>query len=345
MSLSENRKIRFGIIGTGKITGWFLAGASQDERFEPVAICSRSLERAQEFAALHNLPLTFTSVEDMAKCDDIDAVYIASPNSEHAWQAIECMRGRKHVLCEKPMASNAAQCEAMIDAARANGVVLMEAMIATMNPNFDILRRNLPRIGKVRRYFASYCQYSSRYDSYKNGELPNAFNPELSNGAVMDIGIYTIYPMVALFGEPDSVQASGIVLDSGVDGQGAVNFTYPDMNATVLYSKIANSYLPSEIEGEDGNLTADRIQTIRNLEFTARPVANSGRGSTIDRENIGVGLDHDVYYYETREFIDVIFSGRVESEINSHANSLGTLRVIDEIRRQLGVEFPADVSR
>lgn len=76
----------------------------------------------------------------------------------------------------------------------------------------------------------------------------NAFRPELSNGAMMDIGIYTVYPMVVLFGRPKKIDASGIVLSSGADGQGAVNFEYEGMNATVLYSKIANSSLPTEIQ-------------------------------------------------------------------------------------------------
>ena len=79
----------------------------------------------------------------------------------------------------------------------------------------------------------------------------NAFKPELSNGAMMEIGICAVYPMVVLFGRPKKIDASGIVLSSGADGQGAVNFEYEGMNATVLYSKIANSSLPTEIQVEE----------------------------------------------------------------------------------------------
>lgn len=81
----------------------------------------------------------------------------------------------------------------MIEAARRYGVVLMEAMIATLNPNFRIVREQLPRLGTIRRYFASYCQYSSRYDKFREGVVLNAFDPSLSNGAMMDIGVYTVY--------------------------------------------------------------------------------------------------------------------------------------------------------
>lgn len=241
-------KIRFGMVGTGFIADWVLAGARQDARFEAVAICSRTQERADAFAAKHGIPHTFTLLEEMAASPLVDAVYIATPNFLHASQSILCMRHGKHVLCEKPLASNAREARQMVAVARECGVTLMEAMISTLNPNFRVVQEYLPRLGTIRRYFASFCQYSSRYDKFRQGIVLNAFNPELSNGAMMDIGVYTVYPMVALFGRPLGVEAQGIVLSSGADGQGVVNFRYEGMNATVLYSKIANSSLPTEIE-------------------------------------------------------------------------------------------------
>ena len=100
-------KIRFGVVGTNFITDWVIAGAKQDERFELAAVCSRTQERANEFAAKYDIPYTFTSLEEMAASPLIDAVYIATPNYLHAAQSIFCMKHGKHVLCEKPMASNA----------------------------------------------------------------------------------------------------------------------------------------------------------------------------------------------------------------------------------------------
>lgn len=335
-------KVRFGMVGTSFIADRVLAGARQDGRFEAAAICSRRQQTADAFAAKHGIPHTFTSLEEMARSPLIDAVYIASPNALHASQSILCMSCGKHVLCEKPLASNAREARAMIQAARRYGVVLMEAMIATLNPNFRIVREQLPRLGTIRRYFASYCQYSSRYDKFREGIVLNAFDPSLSNGAMMDIGIYTVYPMVALFGRPQAIQAQGIVLSSGVDGQGAVNFRYEGMNATVLYSKIADSRLPAEIEGEEGTLLLDAIQDMRRVTCFARAKAGPGLGSEAVGEAVGVEPDRDRYYYEIAEFIDLIEQDRLESEINSHENSLITLEIIDEVRRQLGVVYPAD---
>lgn len=335
-------KIRFGVIGTNFITDWVIAGAKQDERFELVAVCSRTQERANEFAAKYDIPYTFTSLEEMAASPLIDADYIATPNYLHASQSILCMKYGKHVLCEKPMASNAYEVKQMIAASRQYGVTLMEAMKPTLTPNFRVLREALPKAGVIRRYFASYCQYSSRYDKFKEGIVLNAFKPELSNGAMMDIGVYTVYPMVVLFGRPNKISASGVVLSTGTDGQGAVNFEYEGMSATVLYSKIANSSLPTEIEGEDGNFMLDKINQINRVTWQARPVVSSGKGPLTPVEDISAITDKDEYYYEVAEFINLVQAGKLESEVNSHENSLITIEIIDEVRRQLGVSFLAD---
>lgn len=336
------KKIRFGVVGTNNISDWVIAGGRQDERFELVAVCSRTQERADEFATKHGIPHTFTSLEEMANSPLIDAVYIATPNYVHAEQSILCMNHGKHVLCEKPFASNAREVRQMIEAARKNKITLMEAMISTLNPNFGIVKERLKDLGTIRRYFASYCQYSSRYDKFKEGIILNAFKPELSNGAVMDIGIYTIYPMVALFGKPQKIEAQGIVLHTGADGQGAVNFQYEGMNATVLYSKIANSSLPTEIEGEAGNLLLDKIHITNTVDFIPRQVTAQGKEQENRHQSVGVPLNKSEYYYEMAEFMNLIEQGKQESTINSWENSLTTIEIIDEIRRQLGVHYPAD---
>ncbi len=335
-------KIRFGVVGTNFITDWVIAGAREDARFELAAVCSRTKERAEEFAAKHNIPHIFTSLEEMAASDKVDAIYIASPNYAHAEQSILCMNHGKHVLCEKPMAANAHEARRMVECSRKNGVTLMEAMKSTLSPNFLAAKENLNRIGTPRRYFASFCQYSSRYDKFKEGVVLNAFRPELANGAMMDIGVYTIYPLVVLFGKPQAINAQGVVLSSGVDGQGAVNMQYDGLNATVLYSKIANSQLPAEIEGEDGNILIDRIQTPIDVRFYPRQAPASGHEKRAEGELLSQPEEHNEYYYEVKEFIDLIEQGRVESEINSHENSITTLEIIDEVRRQLGVSYPAD---
>ena len=344
MTENKSPNIRFGIVGTNFITDWIIAASKQEARFELVAVYSRTQETADAFADKYQIPHTFTSLEAMAKSDLIDAVYIASPNFLHAQQSILCMQHGKHVLCEKPLASNAREARMMIDAAKKYQVTLMEAMKPTMTPNFSVVLDNLHRIGKLRHYFSSYCQYSSRYEKFKAGIPVNAFDPTLSNGAIMDIGVYTIYPMVVLFGKPEKIKAQGIKLETGADVFGTVSFEFENgMNATVIYSKVSDSVLNTEIQGESGNILLDRINLIKKVTYIRGGLASMGKGMMSEPKDLSVETDKDEYYYEIKAFIDLVLEGKAESTINSLQNSLITLEIMDEIRRQLGVVFPADV--
>jgi scyllo-inositol 2-dehydrogenase (NADP+) len=325
--------LRFGVIGTNWITESFINAASVVEGFTLSAVYSRTEEKAKEFAEKNGAEHIFTDVEKMAASDMIDAVYIASPNSFHAEQAITLMNHGKHVICEKPIASNVKELESMVAAAKENRVLLMEAMRSTVMPNFKSIQENLHKIGPVRRYFASSCQYSSRYDKYKEGSVLNAFNPKFSNGSMMDIGIYCLYPMVVLFGKPDSVKANGLLLESGVDGEGSILLDYEDKDAVVMYSKISNSYVPSEIQGENGSILIDHIQDMSKIEIRYKD------GST---EDITVKQDKPKMYYEAKEFMDLVKNDELESKVNSHANSLAVMEIMDEARKQIGLVFPAD---
>lgn len=325
--------IRFGIIGTNWITERFIQAAKEAEGFKLTAVYSRTQDKADDFAAKHGIAHTFTDLEAMAVSEELDAVYIASPNSFHAKQAVLFMSHGKHVLCEKPAASNSKELQLMIDAANQYNIVFMEALKSTLLPSFQSVLEHLPEIGKVRRYYANYCQYSSRYDAYKSGEVLNAFNPIYSNGALMDLGIYCIYPLVVLFGQPNGIQANGMLLDSGVDGQGSVIARYDGMEAVVTYSKISNSSVPSEIQGEEGSIVIDSISDPQKIEIRYR----DGRIQDISRP-----ADRETMYYETREFINLIRNGKQQSPINSHANSLAVMAILDEARKQQGLVYPAD---
>jgi predicted dehydrogenase len=325
--------IRFGIIGTNWISEAFIKAAKHTGEFALTAVYSRNDKTAKHFAAKYGALHIFTDIHAFAVSETFDAVYIASPNSLHSEQAMLCMGEGKHVICEKPIASNTYELQEMIEAAAANNVVLMEALKTTLLPNFLAIQQHIHKIGKIRRYTASYCQYSSRYDKYKEGIVLNAFKPELSNGSLMDIGIYTIYPMVALFGRPVDIQANAYMLDSGVDGQGSILFKYPDMDAAVTYSKIANSYLPSEIQGEDGTIIIDKIHTPEKVVIKYKDGYE---------EDISIPQKEDSMFYEADEFISLIKSGKRESSINTHSVSMTTLEIIETARKQFGLIYPSD---
>ncbi|QDP39246.1 Gfo/Idh/MocA family protein [Radiobacillus deserti] len=325
--------VRFGVIGTNWITESFLDGARQLEDFLVTTVYSRSEEKAKEFAEKHGATHTYTDLDEFAESKEFDAVYIASPNSFHAEQAILCMNHGKHVIIEKSIASNAKEVERIMEASKNNGVVAMEALKTTFLPNFQTIQENLHKLGPIRRYFASYCQYSSRYDAYKEGTILNAFNPKFSNGSLMDIGVYCTYPMVALFGKPKKLLASSLLLESGVDGQGSIMFEYEAMSGVIMYSKISNSYVPSEIQGEKGSMLIDNFNSPTHVEIRYK----DGTVEDITREQVD-----NTMYYEAKAFLETIQSGKKESDVNTLERSLITSQLLEEARKQTGVVFPAD---
>lgn len=329
----SDRVIRFGVIGTNNITEWFLQGAANVKEFVLTAVYSRSEEKGKAFAKKYNVKNIFTDLEEIAKSDVIDAVYIASPNALHAEQTILFLNHKKHVLCEKAFASNVKEVQKMIETAKKNNVILMEAMKTEETPTFKAVKENLHRIGKVRRYFGCYCQYSSRYDKYKEGVILNAFKPELSNGALMDIGVYCIHPMVNLFGKPKELKANAIMLASGVDGEGSILFKYEDMDGIAIYSKITNSNLSSEIQGEDGNIIIEKINKFEKAKIIFR----DGREEDLSQDHI-----EDDMCYEIEKFIALIKEDDTESSYNSLQISQWVMEIMDEVRKQIGLVFPAD---
>lgn len=325
--------IRFGVVGINWITDEFIKGASLIDDFKLNAIYSRTDEKAKSFAAKYFVENIFTDLNKMAKSPVIDAVYIASPNSLHAEQSILFLNNKKHVLCEKPLASNSKEVMKMISTAKDNKVLLMEAMKSTFLPNFIAVKANLHKIGKIRRIIANFCQYSSRYDGYRQGKQFNIFNPTFSTGSLMDLGVYCAYPIISLFGNPINIMASCVMLETGVDGQGTVCLKYDDMEAVVIHSKITDSAIPSEIQGENGCIVIDKISVPQKVAIHYR----NGKIEDISQPQIKEDM-----YYEAKEFINIIKKGKDQSNINTHDLSLSVMKVLDRARKQTGVVFPAD---
>ncbi|MBL5828613.1 Gfo/Idh/MocA family protein [Serratia fonticola] len=323
--------IRFAVVGTNWITERFIDAAHESGKMRLTAIYSRKLEQAQAFGANYPVEHFFDSLEALAQSDVIDAVYIASPNSLHCQQSLLFLSHKKHVICEKPLASNLREVGQLVACARENQVVLFEAFKSAHLPNFLILQQALPKIGKLRKAFINYCQYSSRYPRYLAGENPNTFNPHFSNGSIMDIGYYCVASTVALFGAPQTVLASATLLDTGVDAHGSVCLNYGDFDVVISHSKVSNSDIPSEIQGEEGTLVIEKISEAQGVVLTPR-----GENSQVltQPQHINTML------YEAQVFAELVEKRQVEHV--GLENSLIVASLLTEIRRQTGVVFPAD---
>ena len=326
----ETDMIRFGMIGTGKIAEKFWQANRYGKDFELTAVYSRTLERARQFGFQKGQLQYFDDLEAFANSDCIDAVYVASPNCCHYEQVMTLLKAGKHVLCEKPMASNLEQAQEMFAEAEKQNLILLEGMRSIYAPSFQKMIPYMETLGTIRRATLQYCQYSSRYDNYKRGIVENAFKPELSNGALMDIGVYVVSCMIRLFGAPKSIKASGVKLHNGVDGAGTILMEYPDMIGEAIYSKITDSAMPSQIQGEDASMLIQEIENVKDLRIVRTGVVQSIQFEQSD----------NILNYETQEFIKMIKTGMGWEK--SKEITLETMKVLDEARKQLHIVFPAD---
>ena len=176
-----------------------------------------------------------------------------------------------------------------------------------------------------------YCQYSSRYDSFKEGIIENAFNPIFSNAALMDIGVYCVHPMVHLFGRPQSITASSVFLDNHMEGIGTVIMNYGNMLGEVRYSKITDSAEPSEIQGENATMLIWQIQDTKKIELKYR----NG-----DKEIYEIAKKDNNMYYEILRFIELVKSDQGLEESKEYLkDSVLAMEIMDQVRDITGISF------
>lgn len=324
--------VRFGIVGTGPFAAIFIKSALLHPQFQLGAVYSRSLQSAAKFAAPFGAPTLYHDYAAMLADPSLDAIFVATPIALHYGQVMAALAAGKHVLCEKTIAANSHHLSQMLTEADARGLVLMEAMKSTLMPNFQVIEQNLHKVGRLRRLTLNYCQYSSRYQRFLNGEQINVFDPAMCGGALMDIGVYCVHPMVRLLGMPQRITASAIKLSNGVDGAGSITATYDSgIIAELIYSKIADSCLSSEVQGEDGSLIINSVNTPTAISLIPR-----GGGA----QDLSVPqLPHEQnMLYELQGFIAAIGG----APHPNRQDTVNALRVMDEARRQTGIVFEAD---
>lgn len=326
--------IRIGTVGTSKITEKFLTAAAESRKIHYGAAYSRSLEKARAFGQKFGAEKYYDSLEEMAEDRELDAVYIASPNFLHFEQTMLFLKAGKHVLCEKSLASNSWEAEQMIRYAEEHHTVLLEAMRPVFDPGYGAIEENICKLGTIRQTKFWFGRYSSKYDDFLEGKSPNIFKPEYSAGALMDMGVYCVHPLVGLFGMPERIQSSGVKLCNGIDGNGMILGTYPNMIAEISYSKISNSQLHSEIQGELGTMVIADIDSPREVKI----FYHNGK-----EEAFEIPACENNMVYEAAVFAEAIEDG---TDIGKyHEISLQAMRLMDEARKQQGIIFPADNNR
>lgn len=263
--------MNFATIGSGKIVKNFLEAARKLPDFHYAMAYSRSMETAEKLKNEYGADYAVCSLSDIADSDKVDAVYIASPNSLHFSQAKMMLLSGKHVLCEKPACTNARQLRILERIADESSLLFMEALRHIYDPAASVIKENLTKLGSLRYADIHYMQYSSRYDKLKAGIVENAFKKELSNGALMDIGIYCTSLAAYLFGEPEDIKSMSQSLSTGADGEGCAMLSYEDgLLLQMSWSKICDDLSPSRITGEEGTMLIDSIANPNKVEIEYR---------------------------------------------------------------------------
>ena len=291
------------------------------------------MKKAEKFAGIHGAEKAYNSLDMLSADPEVEAVYVATPNHMHYEQVMKLLNAGKHVLCEKSLASNHREAEEMFQLAYEKKLVLLEAMRTAFDPGMEVIKKSLNRIGEIRKATFIYCQYSSRYDSFKEGKEHNIFSRECSAGALMDIGVYSIHTLLDLLGKPDTICGFSVKLRGEIDGAGTILAKYPDKIAEVSYSKITDSLLPNEIQGEKGVLQFwGNINSPENVKIIFR----DGKEETLYHRET-----ENAMKYELEHFLKMI-DGK-ESAVRHTQRSLNALELMDEMRKQCGISFPADI--
>ena len=325
--------MKFGIVGSNFVSDFFMNASKLVDDVEVVAICDINEKMGRDFAEKYGIENFFTSYEEMAESGLIEAAYLAVPNGLHKDLSCYFLNRKIPVLCEKPFGSNVDEVKEMVECARENNTYLQDAIIPLYTENFLRTKEALPRIGRLRRAIICYGKYSSRYDAYLRGENPTTFRRDLSNGSTMDLGVYAISDAIGLFGLPNKVYASGILLESGVDALGTAVFTYDDFEVVLMHSKVTDTIITSEFQGEEGNIHVDLLSRFNEVWLTDR--------KSQTKEKISVDTE-DGMSWEIKDFVENVKAGRIESTKVPHQLSIDIHEVMTECRRQMGVIYPAD---
>ncbi len=325
--------MRFGTIGTGPIADTFYTAAAACPGFEPDAVYSRSRERALQFAVKYGCNRAYDDLAAFMASPRIQAVYVASPTSLHFAHAKAALQSGKHVLCEKPAATNSRELAELLAVAKEHNVLFLEASRHLFAPSFSILREQMQTLGPIRRVSFVYNQYSSRYDKFKAGVVENAFDPSFSNGALMDIGVYCVQLLIALFGPPAQVSSGAVKLENGLDGQGSILASYAGMLAELSYSKISDAVAPSVIQGENGALTFGLMIAPPSVTVVRRGGGVAELECRQKENNLNFEID---------AFLHMARSPHGAEAARWHAVSQQSMALMDEVRAQQGIVFPGD---
>jgi predicted dehydrogenase len=324
-------EFRWGILSTGGIATAFARDLSYLNNHVVAAVGSRNLQSAQDWAIEFPGCRAHASYEDLVNDPDIDAIYVSTPHTFHAENAILALNAGKPVLCEKPFAVNAHEARAMKAAAVANGVALMEAMWTRYLPHIHTVREILAS-GIIGTVVAVEADHGQRLADYAN---PRHWEPELGGGALLDLGIYPVSFAHMVLGKPQKITAAASFTDKGVDAQTSAIFDYASGAQAVLSTTMSvKTSNRATISGELGRI---EIDTVFYNPTSIRVVMHDGKTTEYPNTYQGHGLREQAQY-----FSELVQRGELDSTLLPLDETIEIMESLDEIRKQIGLIYPSE---
>lgn len=327
--------MKLGIIGTSWISKQFVDAISTIADYKLTAVYSRKLETAKNFICDVNYDVnTVKATTDLNELFEmIDVVYIASPNSLHYEQAKMAILAGVHVIVEKPSFSTPQEFKAIKELlAQKPDVYFLEAARHIHQENFKQIQKVVENWGKVDGATLVFQKYSSKFNDYVAGNLPNVLNPKFSAGALYDLGVYPLYAAIALFGKPNKVAYFPQLLRSQADGSGTAILEYSGYNVTILCGKNTNYYFDSEILNGEKTLRISNIAELEEVQLVEKKQIT----------DLTKTVDQNPMYQEARIFLDLMLGHDDAKYQQLLALAEDVNQVLYDLRMYANIKFDAD---
>jgi predicted dehydrogenase len=325
------QEIRWGVVGPGRIAEKVVEDFAVVDGARPVAVASRSLDRAEGFAARHGLERAYGSYGEILADPDVDVLYVATPHPQHHALALGALRAGKALLVEKAFTATTAGAQEVVDLAQETGVFVMEAMWTRFQPAVVALRELVAdgAIGEVRSVQAD-LGVAHEYDA-----TDRLFDLALGGGALLDVGVYVVSFAQMLLGTPERTVAAGSLFPSGADAEASLLLDYGDGRAATLATSLRNA-LPGQARVFGTTGWIDVLPRFHHPDTIVLHRAGADP-ETITRTPLGAG-----YAHELMEVTECVRAGRSQSSVMPLADTLAVQTVLGEAAEQLGVRHAED---
>src|SRR6478609_5901202 len=327
-------KIRWAILGCGKIARKFAADIKLVKDAELIAVAAREQSSADAFAKDFPAKYKHNSYEALVQNPEVDVIYVATPHGLHHEHVMLCLEHKKAVLCEKAFALNFKQAKEMVAFAKEQKTFVMEAFWTRFLPHYLVLKKLLQegRVGNIKYLHAEFGFIPTP------PVAPRIYDPALGGGSLLDIGIYPVFFALDVLGKPDEIEATMTKASTSVDEQCSIQFKYKSGAIAQLFSTFtSNLQTGADIGGDKGRLrlTHRFHGPTTSLEFYP--------GNTDTREVIPFDkAQGNGYEYEAMHVTECLQKGLAESPVLTLEKTLLLMETLDTIRKKAGIHYPVD---